>query len=294
MARGLMDANIFGASTEDEEARALSDSLRQRNDAQSLFALSTIKPLAAGAQQAQQDTVAASKQAGLLRKAALAAEAKKEQDSAQMNLDERKLKQALAIANADRTSRSEIAANALAEKAIDYNKIPIGEQQKTRSRVADTDNLLDLIDTTEKVDVSNPAMGIPGAGSASNIITQKSGWASDDMEDRASFWREYKRLVESPARHELYGGALTAGEIAEWRLSTVNPNMSDTAIKEGLAKQARLSRIERQREEELYKANKVDPDIVASVFKKRGSEDSAAIARRARIKALKEKQARGQ
>lgn len=57
----------------------------------------------------------------------------------------------------------------------------------------------------------------------------------EDMQDRAGWWKTYKKFNILPERHEMFGAALTAPEIAAWNGASISENDSDYTIRKNLA-----------------------------------------------------------
>ena len=91
---------------------------------------------------------------------------------------------------------------------------------------------------------ANPAGGAPLAGSASNFIAREAPlFASEDAEKRQGWWSKYKKAYELPVRHKMFGSALTATEMEQWRQASINPNMTDSQIRTNLAEIDRLTQL---------------------------------------------------
>jgi len=56
-----------------------------------------------------------------------------------------------------------------------------------------------------------------------------------DMQDRSGWWKTYKKFNILPERHEMFGAALTAPEIAAWNGASISENDSDYTIRKNLA-----------------------------------------------------------
>lgn len=57
----------------------------------------------------------------------------------------------------------------------------------------------------------------------------------EGMQDRAGWWKTYKKFNILPERHEMFGAALTAPEIAAWNGASISENDSDYTIRKNLA-----------------------------------------------------------
>lgn len=57
---------------------------------------------------------------------------------------------------------------------------------------------------------------------------------TEGMKAQAEWWRDFKKFYENPARHKLFGSALTASEIAAWKASSITPNSTPEEIERSL------------------------------------------------------------
>jgi hypothetical protein len=131
----------------------------------------------------------------------------------------------------------------------------------------DTLRNLDSVIGNYKKDYSNPAFGMPGAGTISNAIAGNAPlFASKEMEERQAWWAQFKDAFENVTRHALYGGALTETEKNEWRKAIINPDMTDEQIERILGQMNKVRSHEGQVAGRNAIMNNIPADIVENTI----------------------------
>lgn len=83
-----------------------------------------------------------------------------------------------------------------------------------------------------KPEYGSPDSRVPLAGSASNYISGKTTLTTDQMKERAAWWKRYRSVHELMQRHEMFGSTVSGGETGLWKASAPNEDMEGSAILE--------------------------------------------------------------
>lgn len=256
---------------EDEQMRALANSLRGRQVAADFFAGSTIPGIQRMAQAEQKYIQDTATRQGVLRNAL---ESRKQDESQSKRYEQlqRDMQTAREADNEkDRQLRRDLAdqSNALRETlaAMKGSKGEGGykeprtqrERQEFQEGAREAAAILDMQSTWE----DDFAAVTPLTGGITNFLGRKfEGLFPDSWTDKSEWWSNYKDRVELVRRHELFGSALTGKEQSEWEKATVTPNDGPETIRRKLATQARIASKIAEHEAALAFKNGYDPEKI--------------------------------
>ncbi len=285
-------AALLGLGIENpDQTQALADRLRGRQRAADFFSLSTVDPIARGAQAEQATILESAKTAGGLRKAM--AERAAQDERARLQRENTTALQASRIGASDEQSRlqREQAAQLQAERleaqraaaefaaqqkmdekstpAIDYN-LPKTRAEREKFEKGDTDAaaLRNLQQSWKEEYLPPPLTGLIGGGKIRNALANYMPILTDkNSEDAARWWKDYQRQAELVQRHEMFGSALTKSEQAAWEAANIDPSIADPeTIKSALQKRANLAQKIAERQVFTALKNGYDPELIESNF----------------------------
>ena len=238
-------AAMLGLGTENEQdLKALAESLRGRQKAADFFALSTVPQIAKGAQGEQSSILEGATRGGLHRQRglqrALQQSMQDERISAQ---DARALQQDEAYMEREQLRQNQLNARNDADNAAKpgglYNAPTTQKERAAFDKGAeDAVNMSGLL-SSFKDEYAIEGLDVPFTGNITNMLGRATeGIAPGDWSEKASWWSDYKRHAELVQRHGLFGSALTSTEQSEWQKATTGPNDGPIHVREKLEKQA--------------------------------------------------------
>lgn len=104
--------------------------------------------------------------------------------------------------------------------------------------------------------------GYTVTGSASNWVQGKFGTGPEGQRD---WWADFKSM-DNVVRNDLFGSALTVGETAAYKATTISQDMAPSEIKKNLDRRLSIVRKAVDRTKNFMVKNKFDPDAVEALF----------------------------
>lgn len=107
-------------------------------------------------------------------------------------------------------------------------------------------NSLDTLSSRFKDDYAG---GGPGGALATSIYAKLGSAGSKGMQEQASFWSDYEKMINLPERNKVFGASLSEGEKAAWDAArNIRPGVAPELVRQKLAElrgiyQANMQRI---------------------------------------------------
>jgi len=256
---------LLGLGIEEEpDAEMLAKRLRSRGDAADLFSMSTLQPLAQGAQSERQYVQDDAETAGALRKSMAAAAAAKEEADAKMAFDREKFEYEKLNDEATRRSAETVAGLKGKPKGY-YTEGKTGKEREAfdygAGKAAATREML----STYQDDYSaNPLVRGVGLGPLANAIERTVPFGEQDTAS-ANWWSDAAKREMKP-RHELFGSAFTEPERKAYEATTFGPKDSPEFITSQLEKRYAMELKGSERQAASYLIRGYDPELVQQNF----------------------------